>query len=341
MKKLIVYSSILCIVSVAIIISFIINNNDKKSQEISINLQKTYSLSEDITLTSNIFVKDDKVYILDYFSKILFVLNNQFEIDFRLDKNGPGPGEFLSPSFAYDDIAKKQISVIDIDKLKEIHFDYTGKYLSQTPMEDFEMCYKQLSVKDGIVKNIFQIKFEDNKMVNIGRISLVSNDNVITLWEDIKAPKDFILPKFCCSLETIYISKNSENHYSINVYDNNGNLLSKITKAYSRIKKNREEIEYEMLINGNDDNANQYYKEFHLSIRQMFYYNKKLWVLTQDEESAYFDIIDIEGRFAGQVFLSRKITGEFFIFKDTICELFMNDDETFKINRYSLDNFLQ
>ncbi|MCD4817997.1 MAG: hypothetical protein K8S23_04855 [Candidatus Cloacimonetes bacterium] len=335
MKKLFVYLSIGCIVSILIILTFFINKSDTKTQEIPLRFKKTYSLSEDIASTSSLFVKNDKLFILDNLSKILFALNYQFKIEFRLDKYGKGPGEFLEPLFAYDNIAENHIVVIDIDKLNEMHFDYLGNYLSQTPMEDFEMCYRQLSVKDAVVKNIFQIKFEDNKMLNIGKIVLESNENMIILSENIKAPEDFALPIFCCSDESIYISQNSENQYKIDVFDNNGNFIRKITKTYYKIKKEQHEVEYEMLKNGDDgEKEGLVYKEYHLSIRQIFYYNKNLWVLTQDRDSAYFDIIDREGNFVSQVALNRKITGDFFIIKCSICELIINDDETFKVNTY-------
>ena len=167
MKKLFVYLSIGCIVSITIILSFFVNKNNSRTQETSIHLKEIYSLSEDITSTTSLFVRDKKLFILDNLSKTLFTLNSQFDIVFKLNKYGHGPGEFLEPLFAYDDIIKKQFVVIDLDKLKEMHFDYLGNYLSQIPMEDFKICIEELSVKDGIVKNIFQIKFEDSKILNM------------------------------------------------------------------------------------------------------------------------------------------------------------------------------
>lgn len=336
MKKIIVSITLLVIILFVILFFFLERNDNFSKGIIKMKIFKTYQIPEEIYSISSFFAVNDRFYVNDDYSKSVYILSNNFEIISKLDKNGNGPGEFLQPLFIYNDILKRQLVVIDIEKLQELHFDYFGKYLEQNPINNFEMCQKQEKIDSGIVENIFKIEFKDKKMLNTSIINIKNNKQTIKLSEFSKFPENFNMQIFCCSKDIIFINVPNDNHYIIKAFDKSGNNSLEITKKYSKIKKSKTEIEYEKLLQNDsgEGNGTIIYKQFNPAIRQLFMYKNDLWALTQTEDTAFFDIISKKGVFKTNVILNRKVTGEFFVFNDFICELKIQQDGSYIVISY-------
>lgn len=76
---------------------------------------------------------EDRIYILDKFkSRSLFCFNLKGQFQFKIHRQGRGPGEFILPEEFT--VSKNQISIYDNFRKLKINYDINGNYIDETKM---------------------------------------------------------------------------------------------------------------------------------------------------------------------------------------------------------------
>ena len=76
---------------------------------------------------------EDRIYILDKFkSRSLFCFNLKGQFQFKIHRQGRGPGEFILPEEFTE--SKNQISINDNFRKLKINYDINGNYIDETEM---------------------------------------------------------------------------------------------------------------------------------------------------------------------------------------------------------------
>jgi hypothetical protein len=304
-----------------------------------LELMTTYQLDEEIASVAYYFVQNDRLYLLDTFSKAVFILSDSFETIVTLNKTGQGPGEFGFPLFMYNDISAEQFVVADYDRFMDMRFDYDGNYVEQNPVELLKSCIKQEKAGDAIIANFFGIDVE--KQLNFSSISLINNDVVKLLFIHSDSMKDFMFPLYTSSHENVYIWNYSKEKYEIKVIDFKGENTANITKNYSKVQETDIEKEYSNLYSSSFGNETDDSKEksFHIPIRKLLCYEGKLWALTQSQEASFFDVYDENHVLITQYRINNSTVGDFFVFNDSLCEFKIDKDGYWQVNCYKKPKF--
>ncbi|PID29553.1 MAG: hypothetical protein CR982_02490 [Candidatus Cloacimonadota bacterium] len=326
-------------------------NSNKPSKELILKPKKIFTIdgnsgdsSQVLKRPVGVSVDSNKdIYILDIIESNIKKYDSNGNFIKAISKKGMGPGELSFPNSMA--ILEDTIYVANSGQKKIVKLDKDGNYigdifLSNELIELFQPVGKdrflgyvggvnQEKNEIGLNLSILNKRFEVIKELVPNRINLSDpNNNILN-----------IISPYAVSEKGIFISSNSKNRYSINVYNFNGEPTYNIEKWYKKIKLTDDESEqFNKAMKKIGSRSGVPEVKYKKAINNLFVDNQgRLWVkvsLQRSKDSENNFVIDI---FKDGVFLNRvefdELTTEDFFNPET--RLFVYDNRIFIFDRDS------
>lgn len=325
--------------------------NPKVKQFVAV-AEHVYDLPDSIYEVKNYFLANDKIFILDSQAKSVFILFLDCKIIKVLDKTGRGPGEFSLPIRIFNDSKQKYFGVIDAQNWRISYFDYNGNYIIDKLIQNKNLLIARSYIGDYKVSYfIDMLSDQDKKKMQVKlTISLHKYNETVILAENLTNPYKMRIfnsgtPIYINSQQEIYIVILSPKQYLIKVFDREGDHIRVIQKEYKKVKKSKEEIKQiknliktinkQLKSSGKISKVSNY--QYKLSINKLLIdEEERLWVLTQDKNGEFFDIIDKSGKIIAQCSNKEKKFKRCRFYKDRLYEIEGNEDEGYKLIVYKI-----
>jgi len=321
------------------------------------NLEKITSanLADKVIDFSNWIVADNKIYFCSMLQKELAIIDFDGNLLKILSSQGSGPGEFQMPQSVLEFPDQKRISVFDNMQRKYIFFTYEGEYIEDEMINPNNIVIPHAKEKFGehILNYIFKMKITEDNIVMSPTIEIEKEDENITLASrevTIKMmrldPSQFSFI-YACNDDYVYLSDFSREDFSIDVFNENGEKVKKITKPFKKIKKSKEDLEKleakleeysemskSMGVNQKFDTSNLEYME---SIRTLLCDDENnIWIGTYDENKNFcFLIMSPQGKLLKK-WVPENSDSSFNIYEDKLIEVYSDDNDEVNITVYQL-----
>lgn len=212
---------------------FTIQGYDENAKDKSRNFLHAHDIA--VNSRGDIFVLDSKLSEIKKFDR-----NGKFLKP--IGRSGSGPGEFqkaeymliINDTLYVFNNETKQISIFDKESNFVRNFNLErNTILAHMANVNSNSFLGMMEYWDTIENKLFYIN--DLHLRNLKFEKIKSLSKKIGEYQEDTNVLDYVTP-FCSGNNSIYIAQISNTEYSINVYDNNGELLYQIRKNYRKIQ---------------------------------------------------------------------------------------------------------
>lgn len=348
MRKSLVISSILLL-----IILSACGSPKASVEEFSIIETVNIPITEEISMLTDVIMVNDNFYCISTMEKLFLILDLGGNIIKSYSATGNGPGELNAPTTLVHDIEKNSIGILDSANFRISYFDYEGNHVEDVKIDDFT----HFPIRIQMLPNYKLEKYMnintsgDGPMITMND-DFIQDEKIVSLqsYEFNPMSQNFSnglylnSSAYANSFYTFYIKTTA---YEFKVYNSEGELSGTIQKDYNKVEQPEEVVkEIEEQLENAKNMAKQYGQDFSIdpdSYRYKQAINKilqdaknRVWVLTQDQESSFFDIYDESGKLIGKCPAKTEDFKFSFFQGDKIYSITVDEDEGVNFKQFEL-----
>lgn len=349
MKKLIIINVLmLVLISLFAKKMEVINPNKPEVKATTLTLENSYPLNEDFDLNNNIIMKNDKIYSLNRYAKMVVITDLQGQLIDLIDTLGNGPGEFQSPFTIFDDIPNNCLGVSDSGNKRCSYFDFDSNHIEDVRFESMQNDQSFHYCNDSKIRYYTSLVIDEKKgtMAMLCTVEVLGEAEPTEIFKAEFDPSGFnvldgMFPWVVTSSTDIYITPIiCIDAYKVQVFNPNGSHKMDIIKEYKQIEYSKAELAEKKIKVGDDFDPNDDINRFKRSIRNMVVDSKEqLWIGSYDDAGSIWDIYNDDGKIISQARIKDHTFGACQFYNGKLYEFIKDeeDDELYNLNVYRVD----
>lgn len=326
----------------------VVNPNRPDVNTTTLTLEISYPLHEDFDLFMKIIMKNDKIYSLNRYAKMVVITDLQGQLFDLIDVLGNGPGEFQSPFTIFNDIPNNRLGISDLGNRRCSYFDFDSNYIEDVRFESMQSDLSFHYCNDAKIRYYQTIKIDEKKgnMVMSSNVEVMGGKDPVEMFKVEFDPSGFYItdgmyPMIATSNTNVYITScYCIDGYKIQVFNSDGLHKMDIIKDYKKTRYSQKELQEKRDKLGDDFDPDNDLHLFKTSIRGIIVDNKEqLWVSSFDDIGSLWDIYNDDGKIISQARIKDHRFGHCQFYKGKFYEFISDeeDEDLYILNVYRVD----